>query len=140
MQRRVFVKSIGLVSVGAIAATPQVALAGNVNPMLSPLAGALYYTQAAPGRWAGKEGGHVPKIERNGNTIQATTGHEMDGHTHYIVKHILMDKNLEFAAEKLFDPENESPISEHDITGMKEMVFVVSLCNKHDAWLNSLLL
>jgi desulfoferrodoxin (superoxide reductase-like protein) len=138
MQRRLFIKSVGLVSVSALVTAPQIALAETVNPMSSPLAGSLYYTQASPGRWAGKEGGHVPTIERNGNSIQATTGHEMNGHTHYIIKHIMLNNKLEFVTEKLFDPANDSPISEHDIKGMNGTVYVVSLCNKHDAWLSQL--
>lgn len=138
MQRRAFIGGIGLVGLGAAVATPKVALAGADGPMSSKFAGSLYYTKNSPGRWAGKEGGHVPTIERNGKTIQVTTGHEMDSYNHYIIKHILMNTKLEFVHEKMFNPERDSPISEHDISGLSNTVYVVSLCNKHDAWLNEL--
>lgn len=138
MQRRLFIKGIGFVGVGTALAIPQVALAGGSDPMSSKLAGSLYYTQAAPGRWAGKEGGHVPMIERNGNSIQVTTGHEMDGFVHYIIKHVILNEQLEFIREQMFNPEKDSPVSEHDISGLQDVVYAVSLCNKHDAWLNAL--
>ena len=40
----------------------------------------------------------------------------------------------------MFNPESDAPISEHDISGMQVVVYAVSLCNKHDAWLHALLL
>lgn len=77
-------------------------------------------------------------IERNGNSIQVTTGHEMDGFVHYIIKHVILNEQLEFIREQMFNPEKDSPISEHDISGLQDVVYAVSLCNKHDAWLNAL--
>ena len=138
MQRRIFLNGIGAVLIGAGLGAPRLARAGGQDPMISAPAGTLYYTHDRPGRWAGKESGHVPMIERNGKTIQATTGHEMDGYVHYIVKHVLLDENLDFVHETMFDPERDSPVSEHDIAGLNNTVYVVSLCNKHDAWLNLL--
>ncbi len=139
MQRRLFIK--GLVGIAASLSNPGIAMAGGkLEPMQSRFAGSLFYTMEAPGRWAGKEVGHVPMIERNGNMIEVTTGHEMDGYTHYIVKHILLDENLDFVAETMFNPETDAPISTYDISGMTSVLYAVSLCNKHDAWLNRLVL
>jgi len=138
MQRRLFIKGLGLVGIGSALTLPHSASAGGSDPMMSPLAGSLFYTKDKPGRWAGKEGGHVPSIVRNGNTIEATTGHEMNGFVHYIIKHVLLDNNLQFVREQMFNPEKDAPVSEHDISGLHDMVYVVSLCNKHDAWLNAL--
>ena len=141
MHRRFFLKGLGLIGVAASVAMPRPAFAGGMlDPMGSKLAGSLYYTMDAPGRWKGKEATHTPSIERSGNTIEVTTGHEMDGYVHYIVKHILLDENLEFVEETLFNPETDAPITEHDISGLKNRLYVVSLCNKHDAWLNTLAL
>jgi superoxide reductase len=126
-----------MVGISSLVATPQVALANMPNPMSSALAGSLYYTRAEPGRWAGKEGGHVPSFERNGNSLEVTTGHPMDGYVHYIIKHVILNNHLEFVSEQVFNPESDSPISEHDISGLKDTVYVVSVCNKHDAWLNA---
>ncbi|MZR32084.1 desulfoferrodoxin family protein [Sneathiella litorea] len=139
MQRRLFIK--GLVGIAASLSSPGIAMAGGkLEPMQSRFAGSLFYTMEAPGRWAGKEAGHVPMIERSGNMIEVTTGHEMDGYTHYIVKHILLDENLDFVAETMFNPETDAPISTYDISGMTSVLYAVSLCNKHDAWLNRLVL
>jgi hypothetical protein len=65
------------------AATPIVlnavpAAAAGVDPMASGLAGSVFYTSEHPGRWAGKEGGHAPQVERSANNIEITTGHPMD--------------------------------------------------------------
>ena len=142
MQRRLFIKGLGFVGIGSVLVTPQVALAGVSNPMTSTLAGSLYYTRAEPGRWVGKEGEHVPNFERNGNSIQVATGslHKMDAYVHYIIKHVILNDQLEFVREQMFNPESDSPISEHDISGMNNVVYAVSVCNKHDTWLNALLL
>ena len=40
----------------------------------------------------------------------------------------------------MFDPDKESPVSQHDIGGLMNVIYAVSLCNKHDAWLNALAL
>jgi superoxide reductase len=138
MQRRLFIKGLGLVGVGSALTLPQAASAGSSDPMMSPLAGSLFYTNDMPGRWAGKEGGHVPSIERNGNAIEVTTGHEMNGFEHYIIKHVILDDRLQFVREQMFDPEKDAPVSEHDISSLQRVVYAVSLCNKHDAWLNTL--
>lgn len=141
MQRRLFLKGLGLVGIASSLTGSGIAMAGGrLDPMQSKFAGSLFYTMEAPGRWAGKEASHVPMIERTGNMIEVTTGHEMDGYTHYIVKHILLDENLDFVAETMFNPENDAPISTYDITGMTSVLYAVSLCNKHDAWLNRLTL
>ncbi len=137
MHRRLFLKGLVSIGIASSMAAPKIAMAGGMlDPMTSKLAGSLFYTMEAPGRWAGKESGHVPMIERSGNMIEVTTGHEMDGYTHYIVKHILLDEHLEFVAETMFDPETDAPISTYDISGMNNALYMVSLCNKHDAWLN----
>lgn len=131
-----------LLTLGAASATggffvPGLASAGEAtDPFKSPLAGSLYYTKERPGRWAGKQGGHVPTIERSGRKIEVSTGHEMDAFNHYIIKHVILDENFNFVEEKMFDPRKDSPVSEHDVSGLREMVYAMSLCNKHDAWLN----
>jgi superoxide reductase len=102
------------------------------------LAGSLFYTADSPGRWAGKEGGHVPTILRSGNTTEVTTGHEMDGFNHYIIKHTILDENFAFVRETMFNPEKDSPVSQHELSGLQNVVYALSLCNKHDAWLNAL--
>ena len=50
--------------------------------------------------------GHLPSIgiENAGGklTVKVITPHEMKGYEHYIVKHVLLDKNYKFIDEHLF--------------------------------------
>ena len=139
MNRRGFVR-LGLVGAAAGIVSPRLARAAApvANPFKSPMAGGVYYTLDAPGRWAKKAKGHTPVIERNGGAIQVTTPHPMDGYVHYIVKHQILDENFQFVREVMFDPEKDAPISEHDVSGMKSVVYALSMCNKHDLWLSAL--
>jgi len=136
MDRRTLLKTGLLASAGGLL-IPRTGIAA-VNPVNSPLAGSVYYTAESPGRWAGKEDGHAPTFERDGDMVQVTTAHEMDGYVHYIVKHVLLDENLEFVAETMFDPEKDSPVSTYDIRGLKRRVYALSQCNKHDVWLGAM--
>jgi len=36
----------------------------------------------------------------------------------------------------MFDPENDAPVTTHNISKLKNKIYALSLCNKHDAWLN----
>lgn len=115
------------------------ATAKTVSPSM---AGGLYYTKEAPGRWLKKSGGHVPLVQvsktESGSRIKVTTPHEMKGYEHYIVKHIVLDKNFTFLSEKVFDPTAEkSPISEHDVGVYRGTVYALSVCNLHDTWMAS---
>ena len=76
-------------------------------------------------------------IKDNNNNIEITTGHEMNGYEHYIIKHMLFDESFNLIREIMFNPENDSPISNHDISQLKNKIYALSLCNKHDAWLNA---
>ena len=137
LNRRLFVSGglVGAVSPVMLHAVPASA-AGDVEA-ISQLSGKLFYTSEARGRWAGKEGGHAPMIERSANAIEITTGHEMDGYNHYIVKHALLDADLKFVTETMFDPEKDTPVSQHSIKGLSGPLYALSLCNKHDLWLTS---
>ena len=108
-----------------------------------PGEGSIYYTRNKPGRWAQKAEGHLPRIqiEKTDSDIKVKviTPHEMRGYEHYIIKHVLLDEQYGFIAEKLFDPNRDStPVSEFSLkqtTGSK--IHVLSLCNLHDLWLSS---
>ncbi len=107
-------------------------------------AGALYYTRENPGRWAKKVDSHLPMLEKHqggkgGILIRVTADHGMHGYRHYIVKHQLFDQTYRFLGEKMFDPEKEEAISEFQLPAdYRGVVYALSLCNKHDLWLNSL--
>ncbi|MEE9346339.1 MAG: hypothetical protein V3U88_12105 [Methylococcales bacterium] len=135
MDRRNFIRisSIGTAT-GIIAPTPVLACADT-------MAGGVYYTKDAPGRWSKKVKGHWPNLEisrKDKQTdIRVVTLHEMLGYEHYIIKHMVLDKNFRFIAEQLFDPiKNKKPVSEFSLGDYSGRVHVLSVCNTHDSWLN----
>ncbi len=140
MERRGILR-LGLAGAAGSLFLPRAILAaGHGNATHSPMAGGVYYTRRNPGRWAKKIGGHLPTIEREGNKIEVTTGHPMKGFQHYIVKHMILDENFRFVAETRFDPLKDTPMSSHDISKLRKTVYVASMCNIHDVWLNALYL
>ena len=137
MERRNFIRlSVAGVAAGIIA--PINAKAGSSKPG----AGAdIYYTKDAPGRWSGKVATHLPsiEIEKTGGkvTVKIVTAHEMKGYEHYIVKHVLLDQNYKFLDEHLFDPSKDQvAISTFTLNDYSGSVYALSMCNKHDLWLN----
>lgn len=133
MNRRTLLKLSLLGAAGA--ATPSMVSAKETGSM----AGGLYYTKEHPGRWAKKVTGHLPVIEKlGGSKIKITTGHEMNPYKHYIVKHMILDKNYQFLAEHMFDPTKDKvAVSTFDLGTYEGEVNVLSVCNKHDTWLNT---
>jgi superoxide reductase len=139
MDRRLFIQGIG--AVGVIA--PTFALAAPTDKICySDLAGGLFYTEQAPGRWGEKAAKHSPKIEvkvadKGQSKLRVVTDHEMRDYEHYIVKHILLDKNFKFIDEYFFNPMVEKKaVSEFEISNYSGTLYVLSVCNKHDTWLN----
>ena len=137
MERRNFIRlSVAGVTAGIIA--PTIAQADSSKPG----AGAdIYYTKDAPGRWSGKVATHLPsiEIEKTGGKIavKIVTAHEMKGYEHYIVKHVLLDQNYKFLDEHLFDPtKDQVAISTFTLNDYSGSVYALSMCNKHDLWLN----
>ena len=101
-----------------------------------PLSGKIYYTRNSPGRWKAILESHVPEVSINNNIVEVSTLHEMRGYEHYISKHIVLDHKLNIISEKMFDPSKDAPVSRHNIAGYHDKIFVLSVCNKHDTWLN----
>jgi len=108
------------------------------------MAGGVYYTRESPGFWASLVGEHVPKLEKAAGpggtvTIGVTTNHEMDGYAHYIVKHVLLDRKFRVLGQKSFDPRRDRPVSTYSLlAGYKGPVFALSMCNRHDLWLDGI--
>jgi len=137
MERRDFIR-LSVASAGASLIAPTLA-AGDEQATASR---DIYYTKDAPGRWAGKVATHLPTIEitkaEDTATVKIVTPHEMKGYEHYIVKHVLLDKNYKFIDEHLFDPTKDSAaVSTFTLKNYSGAVYALSLCNKHDLWLNS---
>lgn len=140
MKRRDFMR---LSAAGAVAglAAAQVKQAAAVGQPTPP--GDIYYTQDHQGRWSGKSATHLPVIETSkdgGKTIvKVTTPHETKGFEHYIVKHVLLDRDYKFLAEHLFDPAKDAlAVSSFTLDGYSGPLYALSLCNKHDAWLSGI--
>jgi superoxide reductase len=141
MDRRSFIQGIG--AVGVIA--PTFAFAAPTDKICySDLAGGLFYTEQAPGRWSEKAAKHLPKMEvqvtdKSRSKIRVTTDHEMRDYEHYIVKHILLDKDFKFLDEHFFNPMVEKQaVSEFEVSNYSGTLYALSVCNKHDTWLNSI--
>ncbi len=138
MDRRNFIKS-SVIGVGTGLLLAELPLS-HANE--AALAGSVYFTKGAPGRWQGKEAGHLPAIDvvkADGKvTLNVVTAHEMKDYEHYIVKHVVLDKNYKFIAEHLFNPtKDKAAISAFSLQDYSGPVYVLSMCNKHDVWLSS---
>jgi len=140
MDRRSFIR-IGMAGAATGIIAPKIVLAGSLNNKISSndMAGGLYYTKDSPGRWKKKAGSHSPILEKTDSGIQVVTGHPMKPNDHWIVKHILLDKDFNFIDEKFFNPAKENTaISNFDLKGQTDVVYALSVCNKHDSWLTAL--
>lgn len=140
MDRRNFIR-LGITSAVGTLVVPRSILAAGQS--IEPgMAGGVFYTREAPGRWNKKVSSHLPNIEIDkkpeGTVIQVETRHTFDGYNHYIVKHVVLDKDYGFVDEHMFDPlKDEHPLSTFTLQDYSGPVFVLSVCNVHDTWLNS---
>lgn len=137
MDRRHFIR-FGIAGLGSTVVAPRLVLAGSTD---SPMAGGVYYTAAAPGRWDKKVLSHLPSIEvskqAQGKTIEVFTRHTIEGYDHYIVKHLVLDKDYRFLDEHRFDPMKEKEArSQFSLGDYSGTIYVLSVCNQHDTWLN----
>ena len=139
MERRDFIR---LSAAGVVAglSAPTMVLAESSKPL--PGGSDIYYTKNDTGRWSGKVATHLPtiEIEKAGATVtvKVVTPHEMKAYEHYIVKHVLLDSNHKFLDEHMFDPSKDTAaISTFTLQGYSGTLYLLSLCNKHDLWLNA---
>jgi len=100
MERRNFIR-LSVMGAGALGAAQHVLAQPTAAESLATLKN-IYFTQQSPGRWKGKEATHLPVItvtpEGANCHVNVVTPHEMKGLEHYIVKHVLLDKNYEVLA------------------------------------------
>ena len=132
--RREFLKG-SLVFAGAV-------IVGSAMPgqAASPFPVALIYTKEAPGRWAGKEGAHAPKVTVEGRNVKVGTSHPMT-QKHFIVKHTLVTAEGKFIGEKTFANTDPSAESSYELPeGFKGALWATSFCNLHDLWLTELII
>jgi len=137
MDRRVFIR-LGMVGAATGIIAPKIVLAGSLGEQINSnkMAGGLYYTKESPGRWASKAGSHSPLIEKTASGVQVVTSHPMDPGKHWIIKHVLLDKDFKFIAENIFDPtKQKAAISDFSLAGQTGAIYALSVCNLHDSWL-----
>ena len=114
-----------------------VALVGGAAPAraASTFPAGLVYTKDAPGRWAGKEGAHAPKVTVQGRNVKVVTSHPMTP-KHFIVKHTLLTAEGKSIGEKTFASSDPAAESSYELPeGFKGTLWVTSFCNLHDLWL-----
>ena len=138
MHRRNFIQ-VGLAGIGSALVVPRSVLATDCGQ--AAMAGGIYHTAGAPGRWNKKVQSHLPVIEldkaQDGAKIRIQTRHTFDGYDHYIVKHMLLDKDFRFVDERMFNPTvDKAPISTFTLDAYQGPLHALSVCNKHDTWLN----
>lgn len=139
MERRDFIR-LSVVGLGVGIASPTIVLANSEK--LVKGSSDIYYTKEDSGRWSEKVATHVPNIEiekaDGKTTVKVVTPHEMKGYEHYIVKHVLLDQNHKFLDENRFDPvKDKAAISTFTLQGYSGQIYALSMCNKHDLWLNT---
>jgi len=138
MDRRSFIRlAVAGSATGIIA--PEIILAGGHKISSNPMSGGVFYTKDSPGRWAKKAGPHSPIIQtssgKDGLIVDVVTSHPMKGYVHYIVKHMLLDKDFNFITEKVFDPTKDAPTSQFTLKSHSGPLYALSVCNLHDSWL-----
>ena len=138
MDRRSFLRiSMAGATTGIIA--PQLVLASPLSKKISSstMAGGLFYTKESPGRWEKKAGSHSPIIEKTAGGVRVVTGHPMIPGKHWIIKHVLLDKDFRFITENIFNPnKHKAAISNFKLNGQTGAVYALSVCNLHDSWLS----
>lgn len=141
MKRRDFMR-LGLASASLMTLNATPLFAAETKNVELVGAGGLFYTKENQGHWNGKAATHLPNVEiektATGVTVKVTTAHEMKEFEHYIVKHVVLDKNYQFLEEHFFNPSvDKVAVSTFTLENYSGTLHVLSLCNKHDLWLNS---
>ena len=94
----------------------------------------LIFTKDNLGRWAGKEGLHLPQVTVTGNKVAVVTKHPMSNE-HFIVRHTLVLADGTYVGSKTFTPADKPESSYELPAGYKGKFSVTSFCNLHDFWL-----
>ncbi|MCK5720821.1 MAG: hypothetical protein KAH84_12855 [Thiomargarita sp.] len=134
--RRKFIKTTLAVASGiAVGQATTVFADEDSSSGVSSLPNGIVYTEANPGKWAKKVGGHLPQVQVVDNKVSITTNHSMS-EAHYIVRHTLVMEDGTVIGEKTFSPGDENAISNFDLPeGHSSKLYATSFCNKHDLWM-----
>lgn len=142
MDKRSFIR-FGLAGSAAGIIVPQMVFAAAMDTGLeSKFAGGIYYTSEKFGRWnKALADHHLPALEKkmSGSAAQlhVATNHPMNEYNHYIVKHLLLNSDFHFMQEHPYNPMKvKKPVSTFDIGSYRGPVYVMTMCNVHDVWMN----
>jgi superoxide reductase len=128
--RREFLRTSLLAAGAVVVSRPAAALAST-----AAFPPGVVYTAAAPGKWAGKEGSHAPKVAVEGTKVTITTAHPMS-EKHFIVRHTLVAADGTTVGAKTFLPTDTEAVSSFDLpVGSSGTFRATSFCNLHDFWL-----
>lgn len=139
MDKREFIRISIAGATGALF-VPRILMAGMMETALkTKLAGGVYETDIAFGRWNKKIAGlHLADCAKHGNELHVESHHPMPGYEHYIVKHQLLDSHFNFITEHRYNPTTDKkPETSFDIKGHKGLLYVITMCNVHDVWVNA---
>jgi superoxide reductase len=126
--RREFLKGSLAFAGAAVVGSAVPVQAGSTFPI------GLVYTKEAPGRWAGKEGGHAAKVTVEGRTVKVVTSHPMT-EKHFIVKHTLITPEQGHRRENLCQYRSSRRVFLRAAPRFKGNLWATSFCNLHDLWL-----
>lgn len=142
MDKRSFIR-LGLLGSAAGVVLPKNVFAAAMDMGLkSKLAGGVYYTEEAYGRWnKGVATHHLAHLEKQMSggyaKVHAQTAHPMVGYEHYIVKHELLSSDFHFMQEHKYNPmKDKKPVATFDVGTYRGVVYVMTICNVHDVWVN----
>ncbi|MFK7827336.1 MAG: desulfoferrodoxin family protein [Oligoflexales bacterium] len=108
----------------------------SIADLLNGFEDTTIYTQESPGRWAGKEAGHLPNVSMEGSILLVTTEHAMT-EEHYISKHQVIDELGTVLNEKLFNPAEDTDATSRfrvERPAVGSNFIVLSHCNLHGIW------
>ncbi|MGA8260911.1 MAG: desulfoferrodoxin family protein [Arenicellales bacterium] len=139
MNKREFIR-IGIAGSAGALFVPSDLMAGMVEPALkTKLAGGVYHTATAFGRWnQALADHHLPMFDKQGTSLHVATNHPMNAYGHWIIKHQLLDSNFNFITEHIYDPTSDKkPETTFDVGGHSGVLYVLTMCNVHDLWVNA---
>lgn len=142
MDKRSFIRmSLAGSTLGIVA--PKAVFAGGMESVLrSKLAGHVYSTEEHLGRWSkGVAAHHLPHLEKqmmSGSMhVHVATNHPMVGIDHFIVKHEILNHNLQFMQDHIYKPtKDKTPATTFNVGSYHGPLYVVTICNIHDMWVN----
>jgi len=94
----------------------------------------LIYTKDAPGRWAGREGSHAPKVTMDGTVLK------INQRPHDVREALHRQTHAPYAGRQVFGrkdfrPDGQRPDQSYTLPdGFKGTVWAASFCNIHDLW------